>query len=106
LGVSSALARAEASVCPSAADLRNHQAVLRWRFLDTTPNMEVIVLIGVQASGKSTFTQRQSGSTHLRISRDVVNTAHREQVLQQACFALGQPFVADNTHPDAKSRAK
>lgn len=67
--------------------------------------MEVIVLIGIPGSGKSTLAHRHFGGTHLRISRDVVKTANRERCLQYACFALGQPFVADNTHSDLDARA-
>lgn len=67
--------------------------------------MEVIVLIGVQGSGKSTFAASRFGDTHLRISRDVVRTAQRERTLQYTCFAIGQRFVADNTHPEPRSRA-
>lgn len=67
--------------------------------------MELAVLIGIQGSGKSTFAHRQLGSTHVRISRDVVKTASRERVLQHACLSIEQAFVADNTHPEPRSRA-
>ena len=67
--------------------------------------MEAAVLIGIQGSGKSTFAQRQLGATHVRISRDVVKTAHRERVLHYACLSVGQAFVADNNHCEPPSRA-
>lgn len=67
--------------------------------------MDAAVLIGIQGSGKSTFAHEHFGATHVRISRDVVKTAHRERILQYACLSLGQSFVADNTHPEPKSRA-
>lgn len=67
--------------------------------------MEVVVLIGIQGSGKSTFAQRQFGDTHIRLSRDMLKTAQRERALQYACLSIGQSFVADNTHVDQKSRA-
>ena len=66
---------------------------------------EVVVLVGLPGSGKSTFAHRHFGATHLRISRDVVKTPHRERVLQYTCLGLGVPFVADNTHPDPAARA-
>lgn len=67
--------------------------------------MEAAILIGIQGSGKSTFAQRQLGDTHVRLSRDVLRTAQRERVLQFACLSIGQSFVADNTHPEPRSRA-
>lgn len=67
--------------------------------------MDAVVLIGIQGSGKSTFAQEHFGASHVRISRDVVKTAHRERILQYSCLSVGQPFVADNTHPEPKSRA-
>jgi predicted kinase len=67
--------------------------------------MELAILIGIQGSGKSTFAHRHLGRTHVRISRDVVKTASRERVLQHACLSVEQAFVADNTHPEPRSRA-
>lgn len=67
--------------------------------------MNLALFIGLQGSGKSTFAHRHLGDTHVRISRDVVRTVHRERALQYACFAAQQSFVADNTHPDVASRA-
>lgn len=67
--------------------------------------MEAVILIGIQGAGKSTFAKQQLGDTHVRISRDVVQSAHRERVLQYACLSIGQRFVADNTHPEPRSRA-
>lgn len=67
--------------------------------------MEAIVLIGIPGSGKTTFAHQRFGGTHVRISRDVVKTLHRERVLQHACLGLGQPFVADNTHTEPAARA-
>lgn len=67
--------------------------------------MNLALLIGLQGSGKSTFAFQHLGDTHVRISRDVVRTVHRERALHYACVAAQQSFVADNTHPDAASRA-
>lgn len=67
--------------------------------------MEAVILIGLQASGKSTFYQQRFFATHLRISLDMLRTRHRERVLVRACLDLGQPFVVDNTNPSADERA-
>jgi predicted kinase len=37
--------------------------------------MEAIILIGIQASGKSTFFQQQFFATHVRINLDSLKTA-------------------------------
>ena len=67
--------------------------------------MNAILLIGLQASGKSTFYERFFASTHIRISRDLVNTPAREQHLIIACLASKQDFVIDNTNATIAHRA-
>ena len=68
--------------------------------------MEAIVFIGAQATGKSTFYARHFAATHLRLSRDMLRTAHRLDVLFHAAVAVKQPLVLDNTHPTRTSRAR
>ena len=68
--------------------------------------MEAIVFIGAQATGKSTFYARHFATTHLRLSRDMLRTAHRLDVLFHAALAVKQPLVLDNTHPTRTSRAR
>ena len=67
--------------------------------------MNAILLIGLQASGKSTFYERNFASTHLRISRDLLNTKSREQHLIQVCLASKRDFVIDNTNATIAHRA-
>lgn len=43
--------------------------------------MQLIIFIGVQASGKSTFYQQQFYSTHLRLNLDMLKIRHRENQL-------------------------
>ncbi|TWI57477.1 putative kinase [Pseudomonas duriflava] len=68
--------------------------------------MELIVFIGIQAAGKSTFYQRCFFDTHVRINRDMLRTKHRERVLLEACLAARQRLVVDNTNPTAAERAR
>jgi predicted kinase len=68
--------------------------------------MEAVILVGIQASGKSTFYQRRFFDTHVRISRDLLRTRSREQVLLRACLESRQPFVVDNTNVLAEERAR
>lgn len=68
--------------------------------------MEAIILMGLQAAGKSTFYQQRFFSTHVRISLDLLRTRNRERRLLELCCETGQPFVVDNTNPTAKDREK
>lgn len=68
--------------------------------------MEAVILVGIQASGKSTFYAQRFFDTHVRISRDLLKTKNRERVLLQACLDTRQPFVIDNTSVLAEERAR
>ena len=68
--------------------------------------MEAVILVGIQASGKSTFYKQRFFDTHVRISRDLLRTKNRELLLLQACLQGRQPFVVDNTNVRAEERAR
>jgi predicted kinase len=68
--------------------------------------VEVIIFVGVQASGKSSFYRERFFRTHLRLSLDMLRTRHRERLLLHACLEAKQPFVVDNTNPRAADRAR
>ena len=68
--------------------------------------VEMLLFIGMQASGKTTFYLRHFFETHVRISMDLLKTRHRERLFIQACLATGQRFVVDNTNPSAEERAR
>lgn len=67
--------------------------------------MEIALFIGVQGAGKSSFYAAELIHTHLRISRDLVRTKHRERRLFETCLDLQQPLVLDNTNPTRAVRA-
>ncbi len=67
--------------------------------------MELILFIGIQAAGKSTFYTRRFFDTHLRLNLDMLRTRHRERSLLQACLATQQRVVVDNTNPTLAERA-
>lgn len=67
--------------------------------------MEVVLFVGVQGCGKTSFYAAELIHTHLRISRDLVRTKHRERRLFETCLDLQQPFVLDNTNPTREVRA-
>jgi len=68
--------------------------------------MEAVILIGIQASGKSSFCRDRFYNTHIRINLDMLKTRHREKILVQACLDAQQRFVVDNTNPTPADRAR
>lgn len=68
--------------------------------------MELILLIGLQASGKSTFCKRKLFDSHVRLNLDMLKTRHREKRLMETCFDVGQPLVVDNTNPTKADRRR
>jgi predicted kinase len=66
--------------------------------------MNGIILIGLQASGKSSFFLNQFYKTHLKLSMDMLKTRNRERILFNACLEAKQPVVIDNTNPTVKDR--
>ncbi|HET6252046.1 MAG TPA: ATP-binding protein [Tepidisphaeraceae bacterium] len=68
--------------------------------------MELVLFIGLQGSGKSTFFARKFADTHIRLNMDMLNTRHREQILFEACLLAKQPTVIDNTNPTVEERAR
>jgi predicted kinase len=68
--------------------------------------MQAVILIGVQATGKSTFFKERFFNTHVRISLDVLRTRHREKIILDACLQSGQNFVVDNTNPTIDDRKR
>lgn len=66
--------------------------------------MEAVVLIGLQASGKSSFCRERLFDSHVRINLDMLRTRNREKVLIDACHEAKQPYVVDNTNPTRDDR--
>jgi len=68
--------------------------------------MEAVLLIGAQASGKTTFYRRRFAGTHAWINRDTLGTPARERDALARVLASGQPWVLDRTNALAADRAK
>lgn len=60
--------------------------------------MEMIILIGIQATGKSEFCRRHFYDTHIRLNLDMLKTRQKEKNLVEACLAAKQSFIVDNTN--------
>lgn len=67
--------------------------------------MEIIVLIGIPGSGKTTFALN-SFHNHRRINLDTLHSRRREDEEIANSLADGRDIIIDNTNSTKKSRAK
>lgn len=67
--------------------------------------MQLIIFIGLQGAGKSTFYKERFIDTHIRLNGDMLKTAHREKLLFGACLDSKTPTVIDKTNPTRDVRA-
>ena len=72
------------------------------------PVLELVIFIGLQASGKSTFFRGWFAATHELISKDLFpnnrNRNRRQEELIGAALSAGRPMVVDNTNPTVEDR--
>jgi len=68
--------------------------------------MEAVILIGIQASGKTTFFKEKFINSHIRISNDLLKTRNREKLLLDFCRESKMSFVIDNTNITKDIRKK
>ena len=68
--------------------------------------MELVVLAGLQASGKSSFYKERFFGSHMRINLDQLRTRSREGRFIATCFETSMPFVVDNTNPSRADRIR
>ena len=70
--------------------------------------LELVIFIGLQASGKSTFFRGRFAATHELISKDLFpnnrNRNRRQEELIGAALSAGRPVVVDNTNPTVEDR--
>ena len=69
-------------------------------------NKTAVIMIGLQASGKTTYYQRYYADTHDYINLDTLRTRAKEAQLLANCIKDGRSFVADNTNPTTQDRAR
>ncbi len=68
--------------------------------------MHLIVFIGIQATGKSSFYRARFFHTHVRLNLDMLKTRHREGILFDACLNGKAAAVVDNTNLTNADRAR
>jgi predicted kinase len=70
--------------------------------------VDLVLLCGLQASGKSTF-RRARFPNHVVVSKDLMPNARRKEKRQRSliteALAAGDDVVVDNTNPTAEERA-
>lgn len=71
--------------------------------------VELIIFVGLQAAGKSTYYHANLAATHVHVSKDLMkNTRDRDAKQQQmieAALAAGKSVAVDNTNPTPAVRA-
>jgi predicted kinase len=70
---------------------------------------ELIIFVGLQASGKSTYYHTHLAATHVHVSKDLMkNTRDREAkqaAMIEKALGEGRSVVVDNTNPTPAARA-
>ena len=70
--------------------------------------MELIIFMGLQASGKSTFYRSHFAATHAYVSKDLLRNnkkpGSRQMQLVEEALMAGQSVVIDNTNPTPGER--
>jgi predicted kinase len=72
------------------------------------PVLELVIFIGLQASGKSTYFRERFAATHELVSKDLFpnnrNRNRRQAQLIEAALGAGSSVVVDNTNPTVEDR--
>ncbi len=70
--------------------------------------MELVIMIGLQASGKTTFSRSHFGEAYRYVSKDLLgnnsNPARRQRQLIEEALQQGLSVVVDNTNPTIEER--
>jgi predicted kinase len=72
--------------------------------------VDLVVLVGLQGSGKTTFFRSRFAGTHAHVSKDLFRNARdprrRQRALVAEAAAAGRSAVVDNTNPSRADRAE
>ena len=71
--------------------------------------LEMIIFVGLQAAGKSTYYHANLAATHVHVSKDLMTNvrdrdARQQQMIEEA-FRAGKSVAVDNTNPLPAVRA-
>lgn len=76
------------------------------KFFEPPPAKDMIIFIGIPASGKTTFYQQNFAEKHVHISLDILHTRNREDGMLEDTLISEKSCVIDNTNVTAAERAK
>lgn len=72
--------------------------------------MELVIFIGLQGAGKTSFYRARFAATHAYVSKDRFRNnrrpARRQRQVLEETLQAGQSVVVDNTNPTAQDRAE
>jgi predicted kinase len=72
--------------------------------------MEMVILVGLPGSGKTTFRRQRLDATHVVISKDLLRNnrrpARRQAQLIDQALSAGQSIVVDNVNATREERAE
>src|SRR5712692_3633605 len=71
--------------------------------------LELIIFVGLQGSGKTTYYHEHFAATHVHVSKDLMLNARNREAMQMKqideALGAGRSVVVDNTNPTRESRA-
>jgi predicted kinase len=67
--------------------------------------MELVILVGLPGSGKTSFFQSRFAATHAHVSKDLMRRGARQLALIDDALRAGRSVVVDNTSPRVADRA-
>ena len=67
---------------------------------------KMVIMIGIQGSGKSTFYHKYLKDDYVRINLDTLKSRHQEQILIHKCIENESSFAIDNTNPTKADRQR
>src|SRR5262249_31762754 len=83
-------------------------SLTEWSAIGRRMAAEVVIFVGLQASGKSSFFRERLALTHELVSKDLLvnnrNPARRQRQLSEAALLAGRNVVVDNTNPSVEDR--
>lgn len=66
----------------------------------------VVLLMGLQGSGKSTFYKLHLAGNFVRVNLDTLKTRYQEKLLIEECLTLKTNYAVDNTNPTRLDRER
>lgn len=69
-------------------------------------NKAVVIMMGLQGSGKSTFYTMHLSDDFVRVNLDTLKTRHQEKLLIDDCIENGKSYAVDNTNPTRLDRER